>query len=678
MSFEMPFNAGEIEVQKKMGVHERVMSYAPRVIRDHLLEEHQQFYQQLPLLFVGSLDNQGRPWASAVFGQPGFITSPSAKSLQIGNRPSFGDPLNQNLEQGSSTLGFLGLEHHSRRRNRLSGKVVAQNEDGFKITVSQSFGNCPRYIHARAFEVLPSVQQQAEARPIHRLTTLNERAKQIISDARSFFIASHYGGHSNDPTQGADMSHRGGLPGFVKIEGDSTLIYPEFAGNNHYNTLGNLHRNPVAGLLFMDFESGDLLYLTCRVEIIWDGEAVTDFSGAKQLLRLHLDEAVLVENVMPLRWQSLEESANFAGVGSWEAAKVRGEARKKTNGWRPFRVTAITRESNSIKSFELEPMAGSKVMPFKAGQFLPVRVLAEGWDKAHVRTYSISNAPGNGYYRISIKREGGSGDVPQGRVSSYFHDQLSLGSVIEVGKPAGKFTYGDHKAVVLLSAGVGITPMLSMLDQQAVSGENNTKLWFIHGAANSAEHSFAAEVGRRAKNMANLKVHYSYSKPLATDKAGLDYQHHGRIDLNLLKRILPFDDYHFYICGPAEFVRNLVEGLRSMNISGERISYEFFGKNQLNKELAKPSRAACKTVNFTGSKLSSQWQQGSLLELAEAAGIEAPFECRVGACGTCSTKLKAGKVVYPDGHPLALNAGEVLLCCAQPDPNSEEPLILEV
>lgn len=671
-----PFNQGEIEIQTKLGVHEQVMAFAPRVIREFMPDQHREFFAQLPLLFVGSIDARGRPWASAVFGRPGFLHAPQPTVLQVNTHPSFGDPLNYNLQIGNS-LGFLGLEHHTRRRNRLSGKVAVRDANGFEIAVDQSFGNCPRYIHARTFDILPEIDQNNATLPMQRFRKLGARAKKIIADTRSFFIASYFREDANNPSHGADVSHRGGEPGFVKISGDDTLTYPEFSGNLHYNTLGNIHKNPLAGLLFMDFDNGDMLYLTCSAEIIWESEDLVDFDGAQQLVRFRLDQGILVQGAMPLRWQSQEASANFYGLGTWK--KVAQKQNKRANEWQDYRVTTINCESSSIESFHLEPLGGGPVPSHKAGQFLPIKVQAPGWDKPEIRTYTISSGPGSPNYRLSIKREtGGNGNEP-GLVSNFFHRHVGPGSIISARKPGGSFTLHktDNRPIVLLSAGVGITPMISMMADLAQENDNR-KLWFLHGARNSRMHAFRNLVSILSRRLPQAEVFYSYSQPLASDRLGVDYDQKGHIDMAVLKTLLPFDDYQFYLCGPELFMQGLYAGLRDMNIAEDRIHYEFFGKGGL-KPPKVVEEVTAKTVRFEKSGVEATWTgKGSLLALAEAAGLEPPSSCRVGACNTCVTNVVHGKVTYPDGQPPGLAQGQALICLAQPDPNSKKPLVLDV
>lgn len=297
---ESPFHAGERAIQARLGVQERLDRQGRRVIRNYLLEQHQQFFAQLTYLLVGTVDVEGRPWVSILVGEPGFLASPDPYRLNVTARPLFGDPLAETLAAGVD-IGLLGIELHTRRRNRLNGNVTSVDSDGFQMQVRQSFGNCPQYIQARRFERhkpdLPDLPMP-QARQIDRLAELEQA---MITASDTFFIATAYQSESAGAAGGIDVSHRGGNPGFVQIDDNQRLTIPDFSGNLHFNTFGNLALNPQAGLLFIDFEQGNLLYLTGTAEVIWQGEEIAAYTGAERLLRFRLEQGIWVEHSLPLR-----------------------------------------------------------------------------------------------------------------------------------------------------------------------------------------------------------------------------------------------------------------------------------------------------------------------------------------------------------------------------------------
>jgi uncharacterized protein len=312
-----PFHEGERAVQERTGVREQLEGVGQHAIRDFMPEPHRAFFAQLPFVIVGSVDGQGKPWASVLANPPGFIQSPDPLHLVVYAQPMTADPLHDTLRRGIP-IGLLGIEPHTRRRNRVNGIVESATSGSFTVRVSQSFGNCPKYIQARKPELVePRAAIDAHAT---RLTRLDDAARRMIQRADTFFIATAYptAVDDNEPAHGVDVSHRGGKPGFVRIDDDGTLTAPDFQGNFFFNTLGNVMVNPRAGLLFIDFESGDLLYITVDVDIVWDGREVDAFDGAERLLRFEVREARFVHGALPLRWSEARLSPFLVRTGSWE------------------------------------------------------------------------------------------------------------------------------------------------------------------------------------------------------------------------------------------------------------------------------------------------------------------------------------------------------------------------
>jgi uncharacterized protein len=312
------FHAGERQVQALASVQERMAQVGPRVIRDFMPDQHREFFSQLPFLIAGTVDHTGQPWASPLAASPGFIQSPSPTQLIVNAQPLPGDPLADTLRSGAD-IGLLGIEPHTRRRNRLNGVVSSLDASGFSVQVHQSFGNCPKYIQAREARY---VGRPARTEPaVHHGDALDAAARRMLVAADTFFIATAYAGNRQEAGRaaGVDVSHRGGKPGFVRVDADGTLTAPDFFGNFFFNTLGNIAVNPRAGLMFIDFETGDLLYLAVTAEIIWNGADLESFSGAQRLLRFIVREVRRVEAALPLRWGGAELSPVLASTGDWKA-----------------------------------------------------------------------------------------------------------------------------------------------------------------------------------------------------------------------------------------------------------------------------------------------------------------------------------------------------------------------
>ena len=918
-----PFHRGERELQLQLGMRDKMERLGQRMIRDHMPEEHREFFSQLPLLLVGTVDAAGRPWASVLVGKPGFLDPTDAQTLKVRALPIYGDPLGKSIIEGLD-IGALGLEFHTRRRNRVNGRITQVRADGFEIRVTQGFGNCPKYIQAREVELKDledALGTLGDARPVHRGKGLDRNLSALVARADTFFIASQFSEGGGDWTEGVDVSHRGGPPGFVLVAHETALLFPDYSGNCMFNTLGNLLVNPRCGLLFIDFDSGDTLQLTGEAEILMGPEHTERFPGARRVVSFRVEETLHIERALPVRWsfqsyspvfeefeeaeagvpeeverapmtllsvnvsmpkevvhdgktvttgifkkpiqgrvmlrrlnlegdgqsdlwghggafravlvysienyeywkkelgrdalagsapdQRVTEAAVFgenftvAGmledevcvgdvyrmggalvevtqpripcfklamkmgiegfqnrflksgrvgfylrvleegeVGSGDTIELvrrdpgRMTVRQVSNllyfdkndldgtrkalsvpalshgwkgsfeerldkaevpvddtasGFRSFRVDRKVPESETITSFYLVPEDGAPLVEFLPGQFLTFRLTAPGHPEPLIRTYSLSDSPGCGYYRVTIKRESAPidrPDAPPGASSTYFHDQVKEDTTLLVGPPRGKFHLDSEvkRAVVLLSAGVGLTPLVSMLNTLAERGTTHP-VWFLHGARNGREHALGAHVRRLAEKTDNIRVHVRYSRPGPDDVEGRDYDSLGHLDIALLKQVLPFDDYDFYLCGPTPFLKSLVCGLLSLGISAERIHYEFFGPAVELSEQARPSgQAAERTaeeelagapeVTFSRSGVTAAWDPAceSILDLAEREGLSPAFSCRSGICNTCKCTLVEGEVDYFEEPLVTPDPGSVLICCSRP----KGPLVIEI
>ena len=342
-------------------------------------------------------------------------------------------------------------------------------------------------------------------------------------------------------------------------------------------------------------------------------------------------------------------------------------------------------ESKTITSFYLVSEGKEPLPSFLPGQFLPLKLDIPGQYKPVIRTYSISDSPNKDYYRLTIKREPAPPDRPDlypGVSSNYFHDQVEPGTKLLAKAPRGKF-FLDSKSenpVVLLSAGVGLTPLISMMNAVVDSGSNR-EVWFIHGARNSAEHAMGDHIRKLAQRYDNVHVHVAYSKPLKENLVGRDYDSKGYVDVELLKKILPGNEACFYLCGPPPFMKSLFNGLLEWEVPEYHINYEFFGPASLLKDRAKvstPKREAevvdCSSeieVEFSRSGVKTNWNPSfeSILDLAEANGLSPDYSCRSGICHTCMCGLEDGEVEYVEEPLDPPEEGCVLICVSKPRKN---------
>lgn len=671
-----PFHEGEQEMQRRTGKRAAMEVFGRRVIRPFMPDQHREFYAQLPFIVAGAADEEGWPWATLLTGTPGFIHSPDPEHLTISlsGAGADGDPVHSELRSGAR-LGLLGIELHSRRRNRVNGRIASLSQEALTLKVDQSFGNCPQYIQLRAFEAADTSRPRCRAEPVN---DLQGRARAMIEAADTFFVSSHIPAGDTPEREGVDVSHRGGRPGFVHVEGNRLTI-PDFPGNNYYNTLGNFLLNPRAGLLFPDFETGTLLQLTGTVEILEaDDPVIAAFQGAQRGWRFTFRQGFLTKNALPFRADRSDLSPNSLLTDTWAEAEAREQAEQQRGVWRAFRVARIEDESAVIRSFYLEPADGLPLLPFEAGQFLALRVALPEEATPLVRTYTVSFAPGEPFYRISVKKE------EQGRVSRHLHAAIRPGDPLEIKAPRGGFTLDTSatRPAVLIAGGVGITPMVAMVRHALREGlrtRHCREITVLHSARNTEVQAFGRELSELAQaSGGQIRYLPLVSERPAKGAAKRPVWKTGRINEDILRRALKPDDYDFHLCGPEEFMQAIYDSLLTLGVPDNRIFAEAFGPASLRRKNAtapQPVEPAADhaVVRFAKSGFEMPWQpaDGSLLDLAEAHGLIPEFSCRSGTCGMCSTRLTGGTTTYKTDPSITPPTGETLLCCAVPAKGSD-------
>jgi len=596
------------------------------------------------------------------------------------------DPAESGMNDGDS-IGILGIDMMTRRRNRLNGIIQRIADDYFKVTVEQAFGNCPRYIQVRN-HTFTRPPEEISPVPMRILTTLDERAREIILGADTFFVASYI---QREGKKLVDVSHRGGNTGFVHISEDGVLTIPDFSGNLFFNTLGNFLLNARAGLAFVDFATGDTLQLVGDAEVLLESPEIAAFRGAERIWRFLPRKVVHRPQGLPLRWSfdPSNWSPNTLMTGNWNEAALRLAVTGMVARWRPFRIDRIVEESATIRSLYLHPEDGSGIPFYRAGQHLSIRVRPEGKERPEIRSYTLSSAPSDSYYRISIKR--------QGFVSSYLHT-LREGEVIEISDPSGAFTIDsqEKRPAVLLAAGIGITPIIAMLRHLIHEGGRTglfRPTWLFYGARTKAERAFDQEINTLMDGTHDVLHRIRVLSSEIDAISGRDYEALGKVDIALLQSTLGFDDYDFFLCGPSGFMQTLYDGLRALNVDDSRIYAEAFGPAGLTRNVHKvmsvPSVRSLQPAEtptpivFARSFKEAIWTQesGSLLELAEECGLSPMFGCRSGSCGTCRIRILSGEVAYPSPPTAEIPNDEALICCATPAQAPDglvHPLCLEL
>ena len=556
-------------VQRRMGTQDLVMSIASKIVRPFMPDQQRDFFSSLPFLVVAARDDRGKMWSTLLFSADAqtvdsFITSPDPTHLIIHSHPLRGDALEDAMKPGSD-LGILGIEFTTRRRNRVNGRLSdsVRGKGRLEIQVGQSFGNCPQYIKPRKWwsRSFDDKQDECQVEKDSTVPRTSKRTSQYLSrdqvgyiqQAETIFVATGYRGEGEDPRFGNDASHRGGSAGFLKVMDDwKTLLLPDYSGNNYFNTLGNLEMDPRMGITIPLYETGGMIQLTGTAIVDWDqAKAAANFAGAKSIIHFSIDEIVeLPSGSLPIRWESQDQRQLH------------------------LQVMRKVKESSDVTSFYLSTIPGEPPgLPlFQAGQYLPI-LIPVGNNEIATRTYSLSSSNAtNDYFRISVKRE------PLGLVSRLLHDELREGDTLTCQKPTGDFVYNHSSAapVVFLSAGVGVTPILSMLYKFVDSLESSPrKGYWVHSARDGKHHPFQDEVQRLADRTGGmLNVHIAYTQPMEED---VNYTSSSRIDINLLSRLVP--DLHaaeFYMCGPGGFTVEIETSLVAAGVKASSIKVETF------------------------------------------------------------------------------------------------------
>ena len=413
-----------------------------------------------------------------------------------------------------------------------------------------------------------------------------------------------------------------------------------------------------------------------------EGMSVQEVSALLYLPRHPLGELRRAVSIPALSegWRAsfqalMEQQASPGGSTGNPGLTSAGAESPAWPGFRQFRVRERHSESRTVAAFELEPDEAQRLPSFAAGQFIVLRLPVPGSDRPVLRSYSLAAAPNAHRYRIGVKRE------THGVAGAILHDRVRVGDPVEVAAPRGAFTLppGPGGPVVLLSAGVGVTPVLAMLDSLA-SESTSREVWWLHGARCGAEHAFVGDARELVTRLSNGHRHVRYSRPAPGDVLGRDYDAPGHLSADVVAELGVPRESEFFLCGPPGFLTDLFAGLIAWGVTAARVHTELFGPTDLRAPAVvsgRPRHAPHQPagppgtgpeVTFTRSGLTVRWDDrfGSLLELAEACDVPAGWSCRMGVCHTCECGLVDGEVAY-DPQPLTPAAkGDALTCCSRP------------
>lgn len=641
-----PWHAGELALQRVVGVEQQMAQIGRKVMRPFLTPQLQHFFPQLPFVAAAAVDGDGWPWITLLEGAPGFVYAPDESRLDLALTPAVDDPVTA-LLNGDTNIGLLGIELHTRRRNRVNG-VLRGSAGQWQLEVVHAFGNCPQYIHD--WSAMRSVQPLPGPVLTMRDVTLDQLPEPVLAHidrAITAFVGSY--AHTDQGVQ-VDASHRGGQPGFIRRQG-SDLILPDFAGNQFFNTLGNVLTSGRAALVIPDFISGDVLHLTGEARLVDEETAGARYPGAERYWCLTPRHIVWRPGALRWRSQANAVAHEAAPHGPWQPLALAKRQR--------VQVAAVVQETPEIRSFYLKSARQDKALaPFEAGQFITLHVpRLDG--TALVRSYTLSGDSQQAGYRISVKAEG--------EGSHYVHSALQVGIELAVSMPTGSFTAeasGSERAHwVLLGGGIGITPLVSLAHELTGAGRGPVTL--IQSVREAAEAPFSDELRDLEARGLRLQRHVTGAKAVPNDWRA------GRVSLAEALTGEALEEVLLYLCGPAAFVERYHQEALELGLMPAQIHTEAFGPSALAQIYTVPTAEQPVEVSFASPSAVTHWQPGeSLLETAEKAGLQPAYGCRSGSCGECACMLVQGEVTYPDG--ISAPDGEILLCSARPAAHSGE------
>ena len=298
-----PFHKGEKEIQARANVRPDLEENVRCFITDNLPYHQQSFFSSLPMVFIGAEDSKKDLWSSMLFGDPGFIRMDDSENITLCSSFSSGDPIVENLPL-SDDIGLLGIKLESRDRSRISAVLTDLTETTLSLKIKQSYINCPKYIQSRKARRV-TIESKPETIAFKQF---DKALSDFIETVDTLFLASLHVENKERINQGVDCSHRGGMPGFVKVIDENTLVIPDYIGNNFFNTLGNITLDPRMGIQFLDFDHGHRLMLTGTAETVWASDEDLPFDGVDRMIRFTLKHGFHLKHSLPFEWELKEHS----------------------------------------------------------------------------------------------------------------------------------------------------------------------------------------------------------------------------------------------------------------------------------------------------------------------------------------------------------------------------------
>ena len=618
------YHDGELRVQRLARASDEAR-ISGQMINKAIPSEAIEFILQQTMLVIGSIDPCGQVWASVIFGQAGFLQVQSDQQLQIDVSQTLrciDDPLWDNLLRNPS-VGLLIIELDSRRRLRINGRARKLSTTRYAIDVASAYPNCPKYIQRRQSRKLSTAMlENPQQRDAIRSTSashgnvLSAAQQLMIANADTFFVASAH------PAQGVDASHRGGQPGFVQLLNEHELRIPDFPGNRMFNTLGNFDSYPHAGLVFINFKHRRLLQLIGQPKILWDLDDPYDNTGGTcRFWQFTVSSWREYTHAVDLDWVFLGYSPQIPEQREYNPYEPVLDSSPEPG--LILRVEQIDRENELIKSFSLTAVDGGLLPGFQPGAHLQITIKPPDGSRLRRHYSLLCNSADRSHYEIAVQLQ------PRGRGGSrYLHERIVEGDVLESRAPVNNFPMvGNARHSILIAGGIGITPILSML-QWLVS---NALSYEMHYSASSGT---TLAFSNRIKCMAGDRVKFYNSQ--VSQKQRMDLQH-------MLSD--PKPGTHVYVCGPQRLINSVRETATAASWPAHQIHFESFGiepsadDKAIQVHLAKSS----KTIVVAADQ--------SILDALLDAGIKAAHNCKRGECGLCATQVLQG---LPDHRDLCL------------------------
>ena len=642
MSRYLSFHQGELDVQA-MANESAIALRNGQVISSNILPGAIPFIAQQNMLVVSSVDPKGLPWSSVLFGTPGFIQANNSGALLLDTSKMLineHDPLWRNI-LNNPQVGVLAIELSTRRRFRVNGRIqnisneiegVANNEKQtlanslFEIIVQQAYPNCPKFIQRRNLKIEDQAYSEKLPKPLTG-NALTPEIIDVISQSDSFFVssASILKGKNE---HSVDASHRGGFPGFIKVLENNRLLIPDYQGNSMFNTLGNIHVYPKAGIIIVDFENSRVLQLSGSAKILWNQQDDTNHSsGTKRFWELSVEKWQETQIPKGVNWNFQDYSPHNPRelkVKELKAKEGEGNSEIKSaidaNGKMALRISQVAKKSERINLYQLRAQEGAALPIFEAGAHLPVEVTLNS-GKQVLRHYSIlSSTQEKRFYEIAIQNE------KQGRGGSKaLHQQLAHNSVVTVLPPKSEFSLlPNHQHVVLIAGGIGITPILSMLRALV---EKNASFEIHYTAKTEADLAFKKEV----QVLAGPKAHFYTSQGKQAKR--LDLQH-------LIKNTQAHS--HVYMCGPLRMISQVRELANEHNWPESHVHFESFGV------VSQPNDKAIEISLKKSNQVIMVDPNQTILDALMDENISVPFDCKRGECGMCATTVLKGEADHRD------------------------------